>query len=329
MKKRHLFLAFAFAAGISTFNNLSLSGQTVSDFESLNLPYDSLWNGSDFSGGFADGHVFYINTYHFDSIYGGYWSGGFAYSSMHDTVTGDFTNLYSSIAGTGCSGSMTYGVGQNYAWLKLTGVAAGKQVNGFYVTNATYPAISMKNGDAFAKKFGGTSGNDPDWFRLSITGFKSGNPLSDTVHFYLADFRFQDNSDDYILNTWQWVDLTSLGNADSLQFLLSSSDVGQFGMNTPPFFCLDNFTTADSPAGISPRTSGGNLALYPNPANGYICFQNPIFAGLPVEIFNSSGSMVFKSTAVDFVNKIDISAFIPGIYLIKMGGYQSVFIKQQ
>lgn len=328
MKKRHLFIAFAFATGFSMFNSRSLSGQTVSDFESLNLPSDSSWNGSDFSGGFADGNVYFRNTYHFDTIYGGYWSGGFAYSTMRDTLTGDFTNLYSAITGQGYSSSQTYGVGQNYGWLKLTGVAAGKQANGFYVTNATYPALSMKNGDAFAKKFGGTSGNDPDWFRLSITGFFNGNPLSDTVHFYLADFRFQDNSEDYILKSWQWVDLSPLGNTDSLQFLLSSSDMGQFGMNTPPFFCLDNFTTADSPAGISPRTAG-TLALYPNPAIDYICFQNPIFAGIPVEIFNSSGSMVYKSIAVDFVNKIAISAFIPGIYLIKMGGYQSVFIKQQ
>ena len=27
---------------------------------------------------------------------------------------------------------------------------------------------------------------------------------------------------------------------DSVQFKLVSSDVGQFGMNTPAYFCLDN-----------------------------------------------------------------------------------------
>jgi hypothetical protein len=37
---------------------------------------------------------------------------------------------------------------------------------GVYVTNTTYAYNSMRDGDMFAKKFGGPTGNDPDWYKL-------------------------------------------------------------------------------------------------------------------------------------------------------------------
>ncbi|MBR5101496.1 MAG: Ig-like domain-containing protein [Muribaculaceae bacterium] len=37
------------------------------------------------------------------------------------------------------------------------------------------------------------------------------------------------------------MDLTSLGTVSSVMFTLSSSDVGQWGMNTPGYVCVDNF----------------------------------------------------------------------------------------
>jgi hypothetical protein len=103
----------------------------------------------------------------------------------------------------------------------------------------------MRDGDQFAKKFGGVSGDDADWFKLTVTGWLNGQAKNDTVNFMLADYTFADNSQDYILNEWTWLDLQVLGNVDSLQFSLSSSDAGQWGMNTPAYFVLDNFTTAD------------------------------------------------------------------------------------
>jgi hypothetical protein len=113
-----------------------------------------------------------------------------------------------------------------------------------YITNSTYTALSMKYGNQFAKEFGGKTGNDPDWFKLSIWGKLNGNE-TDTIDFYLADFRFDDNSKDYIIQTWQWVELSSLGKVDSLMFALSSSDTGQWGMNTPAYFCMDNLRIVD------------------------------------------------------------------------------------
>ncbi len=237
------------------------NAQTVSDFENLTLSPNSFWDGSDLSGSFASGNVNFHNTY---NTGWGIWDSGFAYSNMKDTTTSGYTNLYSARTAIGYSNSANYAVGQNNAKLHLTGAAAGKQINGFYATNSNYAYFSMKDGDSFAKKFGGVTGNDPDWFKLSVTGYYNGTPIFDTVDFFLADFRSADNAQDYILKDWQWVNLTTLGNVDSLVFLLNSSDTGTYGMNTPPFFCIDNFTTADATVGMFPPSVGhaGTTAIY-------------------------------------------------------------------
>lgn len=294
--------------------------QTISDFESLTLPADSFWNGSDFTGGFNNGNVFFANTFLYDSLYGGYWASGFAYSNMKDSTDGSYTNLYSVRAGVGYNDSPNYGVGQNYAILRLTGNAAGKAVDGFYVSNTTYAALSMQNGDAFAKKFGGVSGNDPDWFKLSITGYFGGNPIEDTVSFYLADYRFTDNAQDYILKTWEWVDLIPLGNLDSLIFLLTSSDTGQFTMNTPAFFCMDNFTTLDSPANID-KIVAENFSVYPNPADGYI-YVEPLTNNIIHKLFirDIYGRTEMSLENVDSKNYLDISNFAKGTYILTIDG---------
>ncbi|MBL0309459.1 MAG: DUF4465 domain-containing protein [Bacteroidetes bacterium] len=236
MKKINLlFLAMCFA--------LISFAQTVSDFESLTLPADSFWNGADLTGGFSDGNAFFASDY---SVAFQLW-GGFGYSNKKDTTTSGYQNDFSAITGEGFYGSSNYAVANlsGQTKIRLTGIGAGKQASGFYVTNATYAYLSMKDGDAFCKKFGGVSGNEEDWFKLTAKGWLNGAEKKNRVDFYLADFRSSDNSEDYILKTWEWLDLIPLGNVDSIQFFLSSSDTGLYGMNTPAYFCLDNFTTAD------------------------------------------------------------------------------------
>jgi hypothetical protein len=112
----------------------------------------------------------------------------------------------------------------------------------------------MKNGDSFAKKFGGPTGNDPDFFLLTVQGFGAGGAPTETVNFYLADYRFTNTSLDYIVSGWRTVDLTTLGAATRLTFGLSSLDTGPFGMNTPAYFALNNLT-------VTPVPEPGALAL--------------------------------------------------------------------
>ena len=240
---------------------IALAGQaqTVSTFEALPLTTDTFWNGSNLEGGFADGKALFLNNYSSTFLS---WS-GFAYSNTTDTVTAGYGNQYSSVTGSGNNGSAKYAVANGFGEIKiaLTGAAAGKLVRGFYITNATFAYLSMRDGDAFAKKFGGVNGNDSDWFRLLATGWQNGAVKATTAEFYLADFRAADNSKDYIVKDWAWFDLQVLGNVDSISFLMESTDTaGGFGMNNPAYFVMDDFTTADI-AYTSPVVIDDNVTI--------------------------------------------------------------------
>ena len=63
--------------------------------------------------------------------------------------------------------------------------------------------------------------------------------MTGTKEYYLADLR--DEATAYIINDWRYVDLSVLGEVTKIGFALSSTDGGDWGMNTPAYFCFDNF----------------------------------------------------------------------------------------
>jgi len=168
------------------------------------------------------------------------WS-GWAYSNTSDVTTPGFTNQYSAITGKdfGSEPEGIYGLSSRYGPVVIEFPEKAHAPDGFFVTNSTYAVLSMEQGDWAAKQFGGADSTDPDFFKLLVWGATEGN-LSDTIEYYLADYRFDESEKDYIIKTWQWVNLSSFGKVDSLMFALESSDNGDWGMNTPAYFCMDN-----------------------------------------------------------------------------------------
>lgn len=217
----------------------------VADFEDLSLAPDSYWNGSDGRGVFTSGPCAFNNNY--DSTYFS-WD-GWAYSNTTDTTTSGWGNQYSAYTGSGHQ-SANYGVAYVSSWAAQPSTISLNSmvtVEGAYITNTTYAALSMLEGDSFAKKFGGATSDDPDWFKLTATGKNGQGVTTGTLNFYLADYRFSDNGDDYIVDEWTWVDFSSLGAVSSIEFAMSSSDVGDWGMNTPAYFAMDDITVAPEP----------------------------------------------------------------------------------
>jgi hypothetical protein len=213
-------------------------------FDDLTLDPNTYYNGSDIIGG-GEGEFettgVTFNIY-FDNTYGPYWE-GFAYSNTTDTTTPDYTNQYSSITGTGADDSSVYGVGYVdgfYGTVPTITFADEVFLAQASITNTTYAFFAMQDGNAPAKKYGGDAGDDPDWYLLTITGKDADEIVTDVVEFYLADFRFSDNSQDYIIDAWTAVDLSSLGQVKTLEFSVSSSDTGDYGINTPTYFAIDN-----------------------------------------------------------------------------------------
>lgn len=215
-------------------------GQETASFEDLPLKPNSFWNGADGSGRFVSGGFTFYNDY---SKEWGSWC-GFAYSNKTDSVTPDWTNQFSAVTAGGVFKSSTYGVGYDYGTTRVKLNQAGS-VTGMYITNSTYTYKTLLNGDAFTKKFGGASGNDPDYFRLRITGVNAKKDTTGAIVFYLADFRPADHRDDYIIRKWTWVDLSVLGNISEIRFSLESTDSGPWGMNTPAYFCIDDLNHRD------------------------------------------------------------------------------------
>ena len=210
------------------------------DFDDLSLSPESYWNGSGGLGGFTSGSASFNNT--FTDWGGGFTSWeGFAYSNLtqQETPPTAMPGQYTAISGSGQTPA-NYGIGfVGWAGLPTMSLAEPMQLDEAYFTNNRSAYYSMLNGDSFAKQFGGASGDDPDWFLLSIEGFDDQQNSTGTVDFYLADYRFSENSLDYIVNDWSRVDLSSLGVVQEVTFNLSSSDTGDLGMNTPAYFAMD------------------------------------------------------------------------------------------
>ena len=226
---------------------LELSRESLSESDAMStvdvenvgatIPQESFYNGADGAGGFRSGKVHFNNSY--NPAFGSW--GGWSASNTTDTVTPGFFNQYSAISGGGALDSPTYAVASAFpgGTVPTLTVDEGYQFKSLSLTNSTYAALSMMQGDAFAKKFGGETGDDPDFFLLTIEGIDSLGESVGSIDFYLADFRFADNELDYVVDQWTQVDVSGLVGATSLEFYLSSSDVGDFGMNTPAYFALD------------------------------------------------------------------------------------------
>ena len=210
--------------------------QSVATFEDLALPAESYWDGSDLSGCFTSGGYLFVNNF---TDWGGYTSwDGFAYSNTTSTQYLSLDDQYNSCVGQGAGGSATYGVVyySSYMGTEPTVIAADAapfDAKGCYVTNAAYAYTSMLNGDAYAKQFDAS-----DWFLITATGYLD-KAVTGTAEFYLAQGGL-------IVNDWLYFDLHALGQVDEIHFTLSSSDTGVWGMNTPAYFCLDNFGVEDA-----------------------------------------------------------------------------------
>lgn len=263
------------------------------DFEDLSLPPDSFENGMPtdptpgvvYDGSFTSGGATFNNTFLREDFNGFLYDswGGWSYSNLGDTATAGFGNQYSSFAGGALEGpDGIFGVGfassqispvpaSPSAYIDLPAVAYAPTSMEVHLTNTTYAALSMRNGDPFAKRFGGITGDDPDYLKLTILGYDglgaSGSVLG-SVDFYLADYRSSDNALDFIVSEWTRVDLTSLLGAKSLGFRMDSTDRIQFGgpgspvyLNTPTYFALDGLSLTGATAVVPEPASLALLAI--------------------------------------------------------------------
>ena len=239
-------------------------GLGTATFEDVTLGSAGYWQGEE-----GDNEMF-SGGWYFTNYYSSYFWGGFTASNHTDLSQSGLDAQYTAATGAGYDGSAQYAVAYSYG--AQTDVHAAdnsvQTVSGCYVTNNLWAYQNMLNGDATATPFGGTSGNDPDWFKLTATGKNAGGQTVGTLDFYLADYRFSNHDDDYILDTWEWFDLSPLGPVASISFSLSSSKNDNYGRITPAYFCMDDFNgagpaTPDLPPYIANPVEDVTFDLFP------------------------------------------------------------------
>lgn len=302
----------------------NIKAQTVATFEALPLAHaDTFYTNYTASGtdvGFDNGFAHFPCVY--DTSWGGFWSSGFSYSNMTDSVTSGFMNQYAAKAGIGHAGSEKYVVAYGAEnKVILRGAAMGHPVQGCRISNSTYTYNSMRDGDMFARKF-----HNGDWFKIVARGYYHGALKPDSVGFYLANFLMPDSNDNYIVRTWEWFDLTPLGKVDSLIFSLSSTDNGAFGMNTPAYFCMDHFTTWETFDTTTPTTfvntheTAATIKMYPIPASNTLYVDLPDTHAEQISILSMDGRVIATIHNPTQHNEINTASLPAGTYTLHITG---------
>ena len=229
MKKSILFVAALAMTFAACQPNYDVEDKTVATFEEAAIspaaPQSYLAFTTDTTALLASGNYELSQTV----AYGGTYVTGAVVTNITDTTFKDYTDAYKSIAG-GAKGGKNYvvwyedGLSGNAIKLKTPAV-----VPGMYVCNNVYAYNSITKGDAIA----GDPFGDDDWFMLSIGGMLDGKMVNTQVDFYLAKGK-------NVVTDWTYVDLSQLGKVDAIFFTLSGSKTGDWGLNTPTYFCIDN-----------------------------------------------------------------------------------------
>lgn len=298
--------ALVLGAGFTQAQN-----EVTVDFESLSLPTaDTFYVFTDDYAPFTENGV----TFGANLDSWGY-THGFVYSNKTDATTAGYTNPYSAFAGEGADGSANYAVFNNTdtLWLSEERVLVSADF-----VNTTYTGISMRDGDSFGKQFGSTTNadgvddgtNGEDFFFVRIFGWDDNLDVVDSVDVYLADFRGT-ASEDYILDEWTNFDLSALSGSKALTFQFHSSDVGQWGINTPAYFAIDNFKYLETNVGLT-HVATLNFEMYPNPAT-----ETVEITGVDgdVVIYNAQGQVVKTSTANVQISVNDLET---GVYFVQV-----------
>ena len=242
--RKSLFLLLALFVATIAF------AQDPATFEDVQLNSSGIWQGGSGNNEMHSGGWVFTNYYMPEYMF---W-GGFTASNHTDLSQTGMDAQYTAVTGSGYDGSAQYAVAYTYGAQTDVYAADGQMhtISGCYVTNNLWAYQDMLQGGYGATPFGGTSGNDPDWFKLTATGKNANGQTIGTLDFYLADYRFENNADDYILNTWEWFDLSPLGQVATISFSLSSSKNDYGGMVTPAYFCMDNFNAGGAAPDLPP-----------------------------------------------------------------------------
>ncbi len=156
-----------------------------------------------------------------------YWS-GFALSSRTETGFNSLTpDQYNNVTGKAHSGNnfiVATLYGENIEVLLEEGLV----IESLYYTNSSYTVNSIVNGDDYS----GGPFTKEDWLTCTFVGHHADGTKT-SVEVDLA-------SNGKYVKEWKKVNLRPLGKIVALDFVMTGSRTGEYGLNTPAYICLDD-----------------------------------------------------------------------------------------
>ena len=223
---------------------LEVSGAkpAIATFDDLALEPETAWYGKRES----EGHdhrkfTYYSGSYSFPCEYAPSlltW-GGVAYSNQTKTTFSSlFPDQFNSVVGHGVNGSKNYAVAYAYGQHKVEVRAthAGPAViPGTFVTNTAWVKEVTQKGTGMGDE-PHTPFHKGDYLLLIAS-----NNKGQSIEFPLVDYRSSNDAEHYVIDSWQWLDLSALGETESVIFSMKGTRIANGGTTIPAYFCLDDF----------------------------------------------------------------------------------------
>ena len=223
---------------------LEVSGAkpAIATFDDLALEPETAWYGKRESEGYDHRKfTYYSGSYSFPCEYAPSlltW-GGVAYSNQTKTTFSSlFPDQFNSVVGHGVNGSKNYAVAYAYGQhtVEVRATHAGPAViPGTFVTNTAWVKEVTQKGTGL-----GDEPHNPfhkgDYLLLIAS-----NSKGQSIEFPLVDYRSSNAAEHYVIDSWQWLDLSALGETESVIFSMKGTRVANGGTTIPAYFCLDDF----------------------------------------------------------------------------------------
>jgi hypothetical protein len=187
---------------------------------------------------------------------------------------------------------------------------------GVYLNSHPWPYYSNLYGDAFSRILD----QEGDYYKVTISGVNADDEKTGEVEHFFAEY-----SDGALHQSadWEWVDLSSLGKVSGLKFTLSSTDVGEWGMNTAAYFCLDRLQVRTVDTDGIPALPTVTAQVYPNPVADQLTVTGSAIR--QVTVFDFLGRPVYQLQA-DGQSRLTIPAsqWSKGAYIVRIADADGV-----
>ena len=263
--KRFYFSLIAFIAVAASAEVITMNLTTATDMVSTPITFSQtpgtgyydgtdVWDSTYNDSGicqfiYTNGARFMLSHLPSQDSYGGMSWEGFTISK----VSQDTANVFGCVANGGLAGVGTpYVIGYYSSWITES---LGYSSNIILFDQEYYPEYvyicqnsntmeAITNGGVFnARAF-----TENDTLALIISALNSSMEETKSITYYLA-------VDGEKNNGWIKVPLTALGQAAGLSFRMTTTDIGQFGENTPMYFALDGLTVNTEIATALPQVA--------------------------------------------------------------------------